>query len=163
MSLHIVQTLETVLHKLTENIKNIGHQKKEAELRVETLKPEVLAAFKVILAEFGTPQAASEVLGTVGSLEMLKDMEAEVTTLIATVQHTASKPDLLPHVAAQIEANAKAAVSSSPIPVPGGAVPSPSVVVNGASVPANPIPAAPSSNEGSTGQADQAVNGKTAS
>lgn len=129
--LPIQETLTFVLSKLQGNLTQARAQLAQARAQATQVDEPTLAACKIVLEKFGSPQAATQVIASVGNIDILTALENELMAMIASTQNTLANDVLIQNTAKQVAANTEALKVVSPLSAAGGAVgASPAPVAN---------------------------------
>ena len=87
----IKDTLHTVVTKVSQNLVNVENALKQAEAPIVQADHEAVAAAKTLLAKFGHPQAAVQILQNVAQLDALTDTKTEMKAMIVGLEHLLTK------------------------------------------------------------------------
>lgn len=115
----IKETLATVVHKVSQNLVNVENALKQAEATIVQADEEAVAAAKTLLAKFGHPQAAVQILQNVAQLDALTDTKKEMHAMIAALEVHLTNDTAVAESQKVLDTNAT--VASSPLSESGAA------------------------------------------
>lgn len=111
------ETLNIVLRKVVQNKVNVNNALNQAQLSITQADAEAIAAAKVLLKKFGSPQAAVQVMQDVHQVEALAETVSEMDAMIALFETALTDTGILAATDATLVARAEATKS----PLPGAA------------------------------------------
>lgn len=114
----IKDTLNIVIQKVVANKVNVNAALAQAKATIVQADEAVVASAKVLIAAFGTPQAAGQILANVYQLDALAETAAEMDAMIAGLQTVLVEERILKNAELQLAANT--GVANSPLLGAGG-------------------------------------------
>lgn len=108
----IKDTLNVVLQKLATNKINVNAALAQAQATIIQADEETVAAAKVLIAKFGNPQGAGQILQNVYQIDALADTSAEMDAMIAGLQAVLVDETVLKNASAQLSANTEMGLDS---------------------------------------------------
>lgn len=101
----IKETLDTVIQKVAANKVNVNNALKQARDTLVQADDEAIAAAKVLIAKFGNPQGAVQIVQNVYQVDALKETSDEMDAMIAGLQTLLVNESTLASAEHQLKAN----------------------------------------------------------